>query len=66
MSTFLRDIVSTTSLTLPFSVHIKSDHPEISQILAGFAAMAGPCPPHLRGGQAGDATNRNLFSDSVA
>ena len=78
----------------PFqSVHIKSAHPEISQMLAGFATMAylvwysaclcvlkidrvgeagyqttwptlPPLPPHthLRGSQAGDATDRNLES----
>ena len=80
----------------PFqSVHIKSARPEISQMLAGFAAMADlvwysaclcvlkidrvreagyqttwptlpPPPPHththLKGSQAGDATDRNLES----
>ena len=43
-------------------VYIESAHLEFSQMLAGFTTMALPCPSHLTGGQARDATDRNLFS----
>ena len=35
-------------------------------MLAGFAAMARPCPPHLRGGQAGDAMTEIWFLPALS